>query len=89
MTDYGSTDVEGSDLTERGRRALEQYLTVLRSAAGMYNVVSESGKRYAVDAREDHCTCPDHQYQASGASTSGASRSRRARGPARPRRRRA
>jgi hypothetical protein len=55
-----STDTE---LDERDRRALEQYLTVLPEAPGLFRVVSESGSAYTVDTREGRCTCPDHKHR--------------------------
>lgn len=56
-------------LTDRDRRALEQYLTVLdrvgrvRGADDLFLVVSESGSEYIVDLREGACECDDHQYR--------------------------
>lgn len=54
---------ESTDLDSRDVRALTEYLTVLPEAPGLYDVVSQSGKSYTVDAREGHCTCPDHEYR--------------------------
>lgn len=53
-----STERDGRDF-----RALTQYLTVLEKAPGMYEVVSESGKSYTVDARDGACECPDFRYR--------------------------
>ncbi|WP_251342810.1 SWIM zinc finger family protein [Haloplanus halophilus] len=74
-----STDVSGSlerdlttdrtDLEQRTRRALKQYLTVLDDideAAGaddLYVIISESGSQYCVDARDGSCTCPDAEHR--------------------------
>ncbi|MFC3957572.1 SWIM zinc finger family protein [Halovivax cerinus] len=54
---------ECTDLEERDVRALEQYLTVLPRAPDVYDVISESGSNYVVDAREGACTCPDFEYR--------------------------
>lgn len=74
MSAYETTDLETDeptpgDLDERDARALTEYLTVLedlgraRGADGLYLVVSQSGSEYLVDAREDRCECPDHEYR--------------------------
>jgi hypothetical protein len=34
---------------------------VVRDAADMYLVVSQSGREYIVDGREGHCSCADHE----------------------------
>ncbi|MEA5387137.1 hypothetical protein VB779_08750 [Haloarculaceae archaeon H-GB11] len=63
------TDASNTDLDERDRRALEQYLTVLPAegrAAGapdLYTVVSQSGKSYLVDLRLGRCECPDAEHR--------------------------
>lgn len=60
---------DSTDLEERDRRALKQYLTVLdgvgraRGADGLYLVVSQSGSEYLVDAREGTCGCKDAEYR--------------------------
>lgn len=62
----GRTDAEAD---ERDVRAVTQYLTVLDDvgqAAGaddLYQVVSESGKSYTVDARSGVCECPDATHR--------------------------
>lgn len=74
MATNDSTAENGSveqleQLEQRDIRALTQYLPVLddidRAAGvdGLYLVVSQSGNSYLVDAREDTCECPDHQYR--------------------------
>lgn len=50
------------ELDERDVRALTEYLTVLPEAPGIYEVVSQSGRAYIVDAWEGTCTCPDFEY---------------------------
>lgn len=80
MTNYTtssdkSDDTDGSiDLSDRERRALEQYLTVTpeigraRDAPGLAVVSSESGREYLVDVeagrcqRKDGAVCPDQEY---------------------------
>lgn len=58
-----------AQIDERDVRALQQYLTVLddvgraRGADDLYLVTSESGSEYLVDAREQTCECPDHEYR--------------------------
>ena len=57
------------DHSERDRRALSQYLTVLedvgrvRDADGLFLGVSQSGSEYLVDMREGACECDDHRYR--------------------------
>lgn len=73
MPTSNAARVEGTDLArdvpELDRRALSEYLTVLedvgrvRDAAGLYLVVSQSGREYLVDLREGGCTCPDREYR--------------------------
>lgn len=48
---------------ERDVRALTQYLTVLPVSSDLYEVVSQSGRAYVVDAREGVCTCADFAYR--------------------------
>ena len=52
MTHYDPTEIEGTDLDDRDVRALTEYLTVLPEAPGLYEVVSQSGESYTVDAFE-------------------------------------
>ena len=65
MSEYDTTEVEGTDLEPRDVRALTEVLTVLpdqpevAGADELYLVVSESGSEYTVDARDESCTCPD------------------------------
>lgn len=73
MNTYEPTEVEGTDLEPRTRRALEEVLSVLHTdgtpiEAGddptMVMVVSgTSGHSHTVDVREGRCTCKDHQYR--------------------------
>lgn len=62
---------ERTELDDRDRRALEQYLTVLddydraKGADDLYMVVSESGSEYLCDARERTCECPDFEFRCS------------------------
>lgn len=65
----GATDPV-TDLDERDVRALTSYMTVLDDtprvdgADGLYEVVSESGKSYLVDADTGSCECADAEYNA-------------------------
>jgi len=65
MTQFGTAEVEGTDLEPRDVRALTEVLTVLpdqpevAGADELYLVVSESGSEYTVDARHGSSTCPD------------------------------
>jgi len=67
--DTGAGEAEAPDVDERDVRALTQYLTVLeglgraRGADGLYEVVSQSGKEYLVDADAGVCECPDFEYR--------------------------
>lgn len=67
MSVQDAADDTVAELTERDERALTQYLTVLddigraRGADGLYQVVSESGSEYLVDAGT--CECPDAEYR--------------------------
>lgn len=62
---------DSDQLSDRDRRALSQYLTVLedidrvRGADDLYLVVSESGSEYLVDMQEGACECDDHRYRGS------------------------
>lgn len=61
MNHNASRDNQSTD--ERDVRALTEYLTVLPDAPGLFEVVSQSGASYTVDAREGACTCPDFEYR--------------------------
>jgi len=67
MQSKGSTALQRAatdgriDLEQRDVRALTEYLTVIPHGGDTYEVVSQSGSSYSVDAREGHCTCPDYQ----------------------------
>ena len=63
MSDYKTAEVEGTDLEPRTERALTEYMTVLSLGGDIYSVTTESGSEYHVDAREGHCTCPDHKHR--------------------------
>jgi len=64
MSDYTTTEVEGTDLEQRDVRALTEYMTVLSEGGDIYTVVGQNGNgEYRVDARKERCTCPDHQYR--------------------------
>jgi len=71
MSEYERRTQERTELDERDRRALEEYLTVLddygraKGADDLYMVVSQSGSEYLVDAREGTCECPDSQFRCS------------------------
>jgi len=63
-------DVDGEEDHELDRRAVSEYLTVLkdgdvraRSADSLYTVHSASGSTYLVDAELRACECPDHEYR--------------------------
>lgn len=68
MTAYKPAEGESSvtdertDLEKRDVRALTEYMTVLSKGGDIYEVVTESGSSYRVDALEARCTCPDKQY---------------------------
>lgn len=63
MTDYDTTEVEGTDLEPRDVRALTECMTVLPEGGDIYTVVGENGDTYSVDARAGRCTCPDYEYR--------------------------
>ena len=63
MTEYDTTEVEGTDLESRDARALTEYMTVLAEGGDIYTVVGQNGGTYTVDAREGRCTCPDAEYR--------------------------
>lgn len=48
---------------DRVHRALTDLLAVERRGPGLYLVHSGSGETYAVDLRENRCTCPDHGHR--------------------------
>jgi hypothetical protein len=56
-------------LDDRDVRALTEFMTTLADvdwiadAAGMYVVVSESGRSYTVDVELEACTCDDAFYR--------------------------
>jgi hypothetical protein len=68
MSEYTSAALESAvtderiGLEPRDVRSLTQFLTVIPETGDIYEVVSQSGSAYRVDAREDRCTCPDHQH---------------------------
>lgn len=48
----------------RSLRAVSEYMTVIEEAPDLYTVVSQSGREYTVDLRDDPaCTCPDFRYR--------------------------
>jgi len=53
------SDTGVSALDARDVRALEECMTVLPPEQSIFEVVSQSGTTYDVDAREGRCTCPD------------------------------
>jgi hypothetical protein len=64
-----ANDADRTDVEDRTRRALEQYLTTLeddgraRGADGLVTVTSESGATYLVDLVEGACECDDYTYR--------------------------
>jgi len=62
MSTNESTEVEGTDVKPRLYRALTEYHTVIHDGGDVYSVTSQSGREYAVDARDGRCTCPDAEY---------------------------
>lgn len=52
-----------SEVDDRTRRALTEKMTVIEEGPDLYNVITESGSEYSVDAREKRCTCPDHKHR--------------------------
>lgn len=69
MYENESITEERTDLDDRSRRALEQYLTVLpnydrsKAADSLFMVVSQSGSEYLVDLKLGACECPDAEYR--------------------------
>jgi len=58
----GDGDAAGID--ERDARALTECMTVLPKGGDIYTVIGQHGNgEHRVDAREDHCTCPDYQHR--------------------------
>ena len=50
--------------SSRSLRAVSEYMSVIQEAPDLYTVVSESGREYVVDLRDDPvCTCHDFQYR--------------------------
>jgi hypothetical protein len=52
----------------RAERAMTEDMDVTAeiengAATGLYEVESESGSQYTVDAEEGRCSCPDHQHR--------------------------
>ena len=55
---------DGNESIEpRTERALAECMTVLPDGRDVYTVVGENGGTYRVDAREERCTCPDHEHR--------------------------
>ena len=51
-------------ISSRSLRAVSEYMSVVRDAPDLYTVVSESGREYVVDLRDEPaCTCHDFQYR--------------------------
>jgi hypothetical protein len=64
MSTYETSEVESTDVEPRTRRALSECMTVLPEGGDIYTVVGENQNgEYRVDAREERCTCPDHEYR--------------------------
>lgn len=64
MSIHESKAIEGTDSVKpRLYRALTEYHTVINEGGDIYSVTSQSGREYMIDAREERCTCPDHQYR--------------------------
>jgi hypothetical protein len=59
----------GESLPKRAIKALREKMTVtddvdiVRGATDCYLVYSESGNSYFVDARDEVCQCPDHEFR--------------------------
>jgi len=62
MSEYDTTEIEGTDIEPRDVRALTECMTVLDEGGDIYTVVGENSETYRVDRRESRCTCPDAQY---------------------------
>jgi hypothetical protein len=64
-----ANDADCTDVEDRTRQALEQYLSVTpdvgraKGADGLVTVTSESGKSYLVDVAAGRCECPDDEYR--------------------------
>jgi len=59
-----AADADAVQLDDRDARALTECMTVLPTdAPGLYEVVSESGSEYIVDARGGSCECADAEYR--------------------------
>jgi len=54
---------ESTDLDKRSVRALTECMSTLPKGGDIYEVVSESGKSYAVDMQEGRCSCSDHKHR--------------------------
>lgn len=66
--DVPKTDTRGehpmNPLSVRSFRAISEYMSVIPEAPDLYTVVSESGREYVVDLRDEPaCTCPDFAYR--------------------------
>jgi hypothetical protein len=66
MSENVSGDQESPDrLADRSERAMyEKISTLPTDTQGQYEIVSESGRTYAVDLRADTCDCPDQLHRA-------------------------
>lgn len=50
--------------SSRSLRAVTEYMSVIEEAPDLYTVVSQSGREYTVDLRDDPaCTCRDFRYR--------------------------
>ena len=63
MSTNDTSQVESTELDDRTRRALTEYMTVLETGGGVYEVVGENENSYTVDVRAGVCTCPDSQHR--------------------------
>ena len=69
MTDYAigglqsPADGDCIDLKPRDVRALTECMTTVPLGGDIYSVITESGREWTVDRREDRCTCPDHELR--------------------------
>lgn len=61
MSEYDTTEVEGTDLEPRDVRALSECMTVLPEGDDVHTVVGENGGTYTVTATG--CDCPDAEYR--------------------------
>ncbi|QPV63885.1 hypothetical protein I7X12_04440 [Halosimplex litoreum] len=70
MSEFATTALDGvvtaegvETIDDRTVRALTECMTVLPMGGDVFEVVSESGSSYRVDARRDICDCPDYEYR--------------------------